>query len=159
MTYSLDDRAAFLRAERDWLTPRDERVSDDELSEMSREIDAAEARDATLTRLRALRNDPTALHAFVERVKAFVASPDEDALPSVLAEAVAVVQHMQALVAQQGDRVAEVVREVHALRAPCDGCGLPCGAHSDAALARCKAQAPGCLDALAHCAACNGVQS
>lgn len=45
MSYGIDDRAAFLRAERDYLTPRDERVSDDELSEMSREIDAAEARE------------------------------------------------------------------------------------------------------------------
>lgn len=75
MSYLLDDPRlpAALDA---WLTQAPDDCADYEA--MTAEIDAAEARDATLARLRALRANPAEVSAFLARIERFVASPDED---------------------------------------------------------------------------------
>lgn len=111
MSYFLDDRDAFLRAERDWLTPPDEEpvygapVTCDECEETHPSDDYA-AEDGW-----------TIVHT--------------DDCDVVLCPG-----HTAAVAAQ-------------------DAADLASGAYFTPGVT----QAHGCLDALAHCAACNGAQS
>lgn len=108
MSYSLNDRAAFLRAERDWLTPREEpECTCDRRGCDAVHPDEDTARDCGWT---VIHSDDTDIVLCPECTAADAAQDAADLAAGVYSDAA---------------------------NCPCTGCGLPAGAHSDAAMAGC----------------------
>lgn len=135
MSYFLDDRDAFLRAERDWLTPPDEEpvygapVTCDECEETHPSDDYAAEDGWTV-----VHTDDCDVVLCPGHTAAVAAQDAADIASGAYSDAPGMPADLDAW------RAASIAAAAgYVANAPCDGCGLPRGAHSDAALAGCEA--------------------